>query len=576
MTPLNMNYKLICTHGEENFAVEVLQESCEELAANQVQCPGNTSYREERHDMPSEGVLIKLAYNPRIKHSCKSIGSSLKSTQSSAELLTELSAVREEKNKLKSLVDDQEDIIAKLEKRCCRLKSESNKMHQEGEKKLLELINENSELSSKVEILNCTLASVKKDFQQKENSYSDELIAQLSVREDMERSNEQGNLENELKCVRNLLVKKENMLNVSNQQLEELKSEICKAKEINDRTISSQNEMENSLNELKEKATNYEAALRKTQQELCQVKKDSERKETCLRSNIEQKEKEIAGLTQENACLKEKLCAQSAHVKTKEQPCEKRNDGRHDMPVHLGNLQECMAKYENKSYLDASQQTVNCESDGELPKLSALQEELERTREALEKEKLESENKCKLISELRGKIELASEAESCKLQELQTALREKEQSERSMKLSFCQQLRWQEEELSKQLEETHHQLMQYESSMNMGNECTEHVRMLEQLEQEVETKTAEWQEYVKRLTRERNDAIRAARFASQKLMSYVADFQRHMAIQRRVQQMLTEMLHRRESELKNTMWKMSKLKADALNSAQNSLLTRKY
>lgn len=61
----------------------------------------------------------------------------------------------------------------------------------------------------------------------------------------------------------------------------------------------------------------------------------------------------------------------------------------------------------------------------------------------------------------------------------------------------------------------------------------------------------EWEAQRANLAQEKDKAVKAAKFATQKLIDTVADFQKEVNAQKKVQVMLTQMLHDKEEELQN-------------------------
>ncbi|XP_046390552.1 restin homolog isoform X3 [Ischnura elegans] len=469
-----------------------------------------------------------------------------------AELLREVCSLKQERSELKSLAEDQTKFINTLERKLCKLKNESMKMHQDGEHKVQRLVKEKTELSNQIQSLNATVTCMKKEMDLNATKYSDESTQLAS---------ERCKLVNEAQCMKKSLCEKEKMIHNHKEQIECLKSQLCEAKGEMERSMSKNTEVANLLNEAKDKLSKTEAALKNAQLQLCKAKKDYEKREMDLKLALEEKEKEIAALNEVNDCLKKRLSSQSPCAK-KKIPGESRNEKSYHVTLNLGSVDECMGANEREQSSKDTQEAACCGNEGESQDLCALQEELERTRIALDKEKMESKKRCQIIQELQGNLKCMKESETSRLQELQNALKEKEQAERAIEMSFNQErrqneklldelteLKWQERELSRQLCETNAQLAEYENSMNNGSECLEHTLMLEQMEEEVKMKTAQWQDYVERLTKERDDAVQAAKFASQNLMSSVADFQQHIALQRRVQEMLIDLLQKKDKSL---------------------------
>ncbi|KAG8229494.1 hypothetical protein J437_LFUL010069 [Ladona fulva] len=211
------------------------------------------------------------------------------------------------------------------------------------------------------------------------------------------------------------------------------------------------------------------------------------------------------------------------------------------------------------------------EKEGDdLAQIDVTKQELDETRKALEQEKKEVLRRGKIILEYEESIKKLKEQASQRIEELQKAITEKERTEINMKTSFYQErrqneillneltkLKWHENQLTQELNETLQQLSEYE----MENEETEeaffeHSHQLQQIENEVEKKTAQWYTYVVKLTQERDAAISTARSAREKLLVSLTEFQKHFAVQRKVQEVLTGMLRQREFDLKIALTKI--------------------
>ncbi|KAJ8913818.1 hypothetical protein NQ315_003727 [Exocentrus adspersus] len=99
--------------------------------------------------------------------------------------------------------------------------------------------------------------------------------------------------------------------------------------------------------------------------------------------------------------------------------------------------------------------------------------------------------------------------------------------------------------LSKQLVHLQQLLEYYDSK-----QCNEEEReAIANLHKQIEQQKREWEEQKASLGKEKEKAVQAARFATQKLLDTVTDFQRQVDTQKKVQNMLTKMVHDKEEEL---------------------------
>ncbi|KAG5868108.1 hypothetical protein JTB14_034638 [Gonioctena quinquepunctata] len=82
---------------------------------------------------------------------------------------------------------------------------------------------------------------------------------------------------------------------------------------------------------------------------------------------------------------------------------------------------------------------------------------------------------------------------------------------------------------------------------------------LTQLQKQVAAQRRRWEQERAILADEKDKAVKAAKFATQKLIDTVADFQKQVDAQKKVQVMLTKMLHDKEEELQAIHRKMSSI-----------------
>lgn len=74
---------------------------------------------------------------------------------------------------------------------------------------------------------------------------------------------------------------------------------------------------------------------------------------------------------------------------------------------------------------------------------------------------------------------------------------------------------------------------------------------MDEFQKKVVLQKHQWEAQKAYLAREKDKAVRAAKFATQKLIDTVEDFQKEVNAQKKVQVMLTKMLHDKEEELQN-------------------------
>lgn len=83
---------------------------------------------------------------------------------------------------------------------------------------------------------------------------------------------------------------------------------------------------------------------------------------------------------------------------------------------------------------------------------------------------------------------------------------------------------------------------------------------MDELQKKIVTQKQEWECQKVHLAREKDKAVKAAKFATQKLIDTVTDFQKEVNAQKKVQVMLTKMLHDKEEELQNVKERVKYLK----------------
>lgn len=74
---------------------------------------------------------------------------------------------------------------------------------------------------------------------------------------------------------------------------------------------------------------------------------------------------------------------------------------------------------------------------------------------------------------------------------------------------------------------------------------------MDDIQKKIALQKQEWQSQKAHLAHEKDKAVQAAKFATEKLIDTVSDFQKEVNAQKKVQLMLTKMLHDKEEELQN-------------------------
>lgn len=87
-----------------------------------------------------------------------------------------------------------------------------------------------------------------------------------------------------------------------------------------------------------------------------------------------------------------------------------------------------------------------------------------------------------------------------------------------------------------------------EDSEEIKEKLEEQHRLLALLEEQVSSKQEEWQQQYEILNKEKSQAIQVARFATQKLIETIQDFQQQAETQRSLQSKVLEVIHRNSSQ----------------------------
>ncbi|XP_069683768.1 leucine-rich repeat and coiled-coil domain-containing protein 1-like [Periplaneta americana] len=192
----------------------------------------------------------------------------------------------------------------------------------------------------------------------------------------------------------------------------------------------------------------------------------------------------------------------------------------------------------------------------------ALARELHVCRCALDTEKDKLRVKNTIIDDQNATIKQLKNTLKEKSDEFKQISKDYEQMEKDLcaeKLSKqklitkMNQLQWHKEQLEDQIVELEDELKLAES----GDE--KHQQMLLDLEKQVDNKQREWAFQLKLLTKEKEQAVNAARFATHKLSETTSEFQKQVATQKKVQRMLTSLLSDKEAMLKTASQRITTL-----------------
>nr|CAD7407151.1 unnamed protein product [Timema cristinae] len=108
-------------------------------------------------------------------------------------------------------------------------------------------------------------------------------------------------------------------------------------------------------------------------------------------------------------------------------------------------------------------------------------------------------------------------------------------------------VRWRKEQLKQKVSDLEDDLRSSESMDT--SEMVKQQERLAGLEKQVESKQKEWELQLKLLTKEKEQAVNAAKFATQKLLETVTEFQKQVASNKKVQQSLAKLLSEKDAQL---------------------------
>ncbi|KAL1489331.1 hypothetical protein ABEB36_014248 [Hypothenemus hampei] len=204
--------------------------------------------------------------------------------------------------------------------------------------------------------------------------------------------------------------------------------------------------------------------------------------------------------------------------------------------------------------LDRIKNALNVEKDTQLIKEKIIQDQsqtiIDLQREV--KEKISELNKAQNDTRyLEEEIEKINEKLIIKHKELDVEIDEKEGLMDKLRELECQR-----NQLVEDISDFEQMLHKVQRTCG-DNEKQKMV--LKNLEDQIVKQRQEWDEQKKNMGKEKQKAICAAKFATQKLLDTVADFQRQVDAQKKVQLLLTKMLHEKDEQLRRVKSKISSI-----------------
>ncbi|XP_023012318.1 uncharacterized protein isoform X2 [Leptinotarsa decemlineata] len=362
--------------------------------------------------------------------------------------------------------------------------------------------------------------------------------------------------------------------------LKEKITELSSQMEVVNAQKSSFEQLQNQCNELQAKILEYEkyaikyATLEKKYQQQCELAVENERNYETEREELKNLVEELTNVVKQNKMTLLQLSDINKHQEAL-------------IASQSAILLEKMAESEIEMLRNRSMELEN-EIDDLRKSLEepcsketciSLAEELEELKVALSREKDnelvqekiiqdQSQTIANLHSQIKEKIsELSRAREESNIAEeeinkINDVLikkhkeLEKEMSEKDHLLQKLRKLESQKTALTREMMELEKVLDRY-CEEKSGDESQQ--MAIAKLQKEVAEQSREWELQKAILADEKEKAVKAAKFATQKLIDTVADFQKQVDAQKKVQLMLTKMLHDKEEELQIIHWKISSI-----------------
>ncbi|CAH1154160.1 unnamed protein product [Phaedon cochleariae] len=366
-----------------------------------------------------------------------------------------------------------------------------------------------------------------------------------------------------------------------NQKISELSSQV----EVAHNQKSSYEQLQNEFNELQAKIEQYETLgsrynfLEEKYQEQCYLAVEKERDFERDRGELKKLVDELTDVIKQNKATvlqlsdinkqQEALIAsQSAILLEKDEKMKMAESEIEMLRTKSEQLEEEI--YDLKKALDGPCSKNACLS---------LSKELEELRIALEIEKDNKLVKEKIIEDQSQTITGLQVQMKEKLRELSIAKQESNVAEEEI-MKINDDLMMKHRELEREMHEKEHLMqklkkLEYQKSalskemsdleILLQNYCEEREcdedqqQAIQDIQKQVAEQKREWEKQKALLADEKEKAVNAAKFATQKLLDTVADFQRQVEAQKKVQVMLTRMLHDKEEQLKMVQLKMSSI-----------------
>ncbi|KAF7286358.1 hypothetical protein GWI33_005655 [Rhynchophorus ferrugineus] len=168
------------------------------------------------------------------------------------------------------------------------------------------------------------------------------------------------------------------------------------------------------------------------------------------------------------------------------------------------------------------------------------------------KDKMTELNKAQVDTKyLEEEINRINEKLILKHKELDKEIDEKENLIEKLRVLECQR-----NQLTEEIGDFEDMLQEFKE--NCGTNENQQ-QILQNLEKQIDEQRKEWDFQKQIMVKEKQQAICAAKFATQKLLDTVVDFQRQVDAQKKVQVLLTKMLHDKDEQLKRVTSKIANI-----------------
>ncbi|XP_050297120.1 myosin-4-like isoform X3 [Anthonomus grandis grandis] len=417
-------------------------------------------------------------------------------------------------------VDSQRSVIQVLEQKSLGLNCLCNKMFSKLKKQKENFEVEVKKSEEEKGKLTEEIAKLSEKLQQMEGST--EALGKLQCQcENLQKKVEQYELfgekckmmEEECKQREEQLLESQSKFDLEKKEMERLIKELSNVVKDNKSTIFQMAEINKKQESLIQSQSIALMSKEEQLKEISEKSEDFKLKAISLENEVQELKKSISGPCQREACLC--ISRELSEIK------------------NALNEEKDTQRIKEKIIEDQSQTIINLQSQ--------VKEKVSELKQA--------HSDTQYLEEEIGKI---NEKLYKKHQELDQEIREKEDLMEKLTM-----LEGQKTQLLDEINEFEEMLHQYKD-MCGDNESKQDI--LRNVEQQIIEQKREWDSQKESMAKEKKKAVCAAKFATQKLFETIADFQRQVEAQRKVQILLTKMLHEKDEQLRVVNSKISNIK----------------